>query len=223
MISIADCGIMLEPQLGMSAADIVNMAHLTERLGFGYLFRSDHLLPTDGRRGIDSPECWTTLGAIAASTQKVKFGPLVSPVGFRNPALLAKIRSISPTVENQVVAFAQDGSLALSVNTLPTGDMAESLALDESERQNIQGIASLPSTTTEPKSSRVRLPIGEAVRITWSSSVVDPATGSSQQTNSIGYAIAKSHTLFVVVFTFDRGVDQASAIARIIETFAVQL
>ena len=91
MFSIADCGIMLEPQLGMSAVDVVKTAKLAERLGFGYLFRSDHLLPTDGRRGVDSPECWTTLGTIAASTQALKFGPLVSPVGFRNPALLAKM------------------------------------------------------------------------------------------------------------------------------------
>ena len=82
---------MLEPQLGMSMKEVVQTAKLAEELGFGYLFRSDHLLPTDDRRGIDSPECWTSLGAIAASTESLKFGPMVSPVGFRNPALLARM------------------------------------------------------------------------------------------------------------------------------------
>ena len=82
---------MLEPQLGMSAAQLIETARLTEELGFGYLFRSDHLLPTDGRRGVESPECWTSLGAIAASTKSLKFGPMVTPVGFRNPALLARM------------------------------------------------------------------------------------------------------------------------------------
>lgn len=82
---------MLEPQLGMSAAQLIEIARVTEQLGFGYLFRSDHLLPTDGRRGIDSPECWTSLGAIAASTRSLKFGPMVTPIGFRNPALLARM------------------------------------------------------------------------------------------------------------------------------------
>jgi len=82
---------MLEPQLGMSPAQLVETARLAEELGFGYLFRSDHLLPTDGRRGIDSPECWTSLGAIAASTKSLKFGPMVTPIGFRNPALLARM------------------------------------------------------------------------------------------------------------------------------------
>lgn len=91
MLTIHDCGIMLEPQLGMSMDKLVETAVLAEELGFGYVFRSDHILPTTDHRGIDSPECWTSLGAIAASTSRIKFGPLVSPIGFRNPALLAKM------------------------------------------------------------------------------------------------------------------------------------
>ncbi len=91
MLKIQDCGVMLEPQLGMSMDQVVGTAKLAEELGFGYLFRSDHILPTTDVRGIDSPECWTSLGAIAASTSRIKFGPLVSPIGFRNPALLAKM------------------------------------------------------------------------------------------------------------------------------------
>ena len=82
---------MLEPQHGMSVEQLVSTAKAAERLGFGYLFRSDHLLPTDGKRGIDSPECWTSLGAVAASTTSLKFGPMVTPIGFRNPALLARM------------------------------------------------------------------------------------------------------------------------------------
>ncbi|MEM0117294.1 MAG: LLM class flavin-dependent oxidoreductase [Conexivisphaerales archaeon] len=90
---IEQCGIMLEPQEGLTAVEVVKAARTAERLGFGYLLRSDHLLPTSGRRGLSSPECWTTLGAIAASTETIGFGPLVSPIGFRNPALLARMAS----------------------------------------------------------------------------------------------------------------------------------
>jgi alkanesulfonate monooxygenase SsuD/methylene tetrahydromethanopterin reductase-like flavin-dependent oxidoreductase (luciferase family) len=82
---------MLEPQLGMPMNQVVESARIAEDLGFGFFFRSDHILPTNDRRGIDSPECWTSLGAVAATTSKIKFGPLVSPIGFRNPALLAKM------------------------------------------------------------------------------------------------------------------------------------
>lgn len=87
---LRDSGLMLEPQSGMKVDDVVGWAKYAERSGYGYLMRSDHLLPF-GTRGIDSPECWATLGLIAASTKKIRFGPLVSPVGFRNPALLAKM------------------------------------------------------------------------------------------------------------------------------------
>jgi alkanesulfonate monooxygenase SsuD/methylene tetrahydromethanopterin reductase-like flavin-dependent oxidoreductase (luciferase family) len=82
---------MLEPQLGMKMDQLVSAARQAEELGFGYFFRSDHLLPTNDKRGMDSPECWTSLGVVAASTSKLKFGPMVTPIGFRNPALLAKM------------------------------------------------------------------------------------------------------------------------------------
>jgi alkanesulfonate monooxygenase SsuD/methylene tetrahydromethanopterin reductase-like flavin-dependent oxidoreductase (luciferase family) len=91
MALISRCGIMLEPQFGMTVEQIVKAAIGAETRGFGYIFRSDHLLPTDDSRGSDSPECWTSLGAVAASTRTIKFGPMVTPLGFRNPALLAKM------------------------------------------------------------------------------------------------------------------------------------
>ena|SRR5208282_4281025 len=88
---IGDCGLMLEPQLGMSFHEVVAWAAYAESHGYGYFLRSDHLLPTQGNRDRDSPECWVTLGAIAATTKRIKFGPMVSPTGFRNPAVLAQM------------------------------------------------------------------------------------------------------------------------------------
>jgi alkanesulfonate monooxygenase SsuD/methylene tetrahydromethanopterin reductase-like flavin-dependent oxidoreductase (luciferase family) len=83
---------MLEPQLGMSVGDIVRCAKYAENAGYGSIFRSDHILPTPGWGApADSPECWVSLGALAAETRSVAFGPMVSPIGFRNPALLAKM------------------------------------------------------------------------------------------------------------------------------------
>lgn len=91
MANLDRFGLMLEPQEGMSTAELMRWAGFAERSGYGYVFRSDHLLPTSGRRGVDSPECWVTLAAIAAKTKRIKFGPMVSPIGFRNPALLARM------------------------------------------------------------------------------------------------------------------------------------
>lgn len=76
----------------MSADDVVSFAQYAERAGYGSIFRSDHILPTPGwGAAAASPECWVTLGAIAAATKSIGFGPMVSPIGFRNPALLARM------------------------------------------------------------------------------------------------------------------------------------
>jgi alkanesulfonate monooxygenase SsuD/methylene tetrahydromethanopterin reductase-like flavin-dependent oxidoreductase (luciferase family) len=88
---------MIEPQEGMTMEQILEWALYAERMNYGYIFRSDHLLALGGEEevkkkdGASSPECWVSLGAIAAKTTKIKFGPMVSPVGFRNPALLARM------------------------------------------------------------------------------------------------------------------------------------
>ncbi|MFI5449035.1 MAG: LLM class flavin-dependent oxidoreductase [Candidatus Bathyarchaeia archaeon] len=91
MTSISQCGIMLEPQQGMSIQEIVDWATYAERNGYGYILRSDHLLPIGDNKEMDSPECWVSLAAVAATTSRIKFGPLVSPIGFRNPVLLSRM------------------------------------------------------------------------------------------------------------------------------------
>ncbi|HUI24937.1 MAG TPA: TIGR03560 family F420-dependent LLM class oxidoreductase [Candidatus Kryptonia bacterium] len=61
-----------------------------ERLGFDSVWLNDHLYGIPGPQ-IPILEAWTTLSAVGAITERVQLGTLVSPVGFRNPALLAKM------------------------------------------------------------------------------------------------------------------------------------
>jgi alkanesulfonate monooxygenase SsuD/methylene tetrahydromethanopterin reductase-like flavin-dependent oxidoreductase (luciferase family) len=88
---IKNCGVMVEPQEGMTVDELLDVASSAEKNGYGYFFRSDHLLPTSKKKGLDSPECWVTLGAIAVRTKKIRFGPMVTPIGWRNPALFARM------------------------------------------------------------------------------------------------------------------------------------
>ena len=60
-----------------------DFVQLVEGLGFHSFWRSDHPLLT--------PDCWTTLAAVAACTQRLRLGSLVSCVFYRNPVLLARM------------------------------------------------------------------------------------------------------------------------------------
>jgi len=78
------------PQIKRSWQETRATALEFESLGFDSLWLNDHLY------GIPMPtipilEAWTTLSAVGATTTKPELGLLVSPPGFRNPALHAKM------------------------------------------------------------------------------------------------------------------------------------
>lgn len=82
--------LMIEGQQGVTWQDWLRLAEATERLGFEGLFRSDHYFCAAGPSGAGATDAWTILGALAARTERIRLGTLVSPVTFREPALLAK-------------------------------------------------------------------------------------------------------------------------------------
>jgi F420-dependent oxidoreductase-like protein len=82
--------LMVEGQENVSWEEWVALAHVCEEAGLAGLFRSDHYASTIGseiRGGLDA---WTTLAALAALTERIRLGTMVSPVTFRHPANLAR-------------------------------------------------------------------------------------------------------------------------------------
>jgi len=82
--------VMIEGQQGVTWRDWCALADACERLGYEGLFRSDHYFSARGVSGRGATDAWTLLGGLAARTTKIRLGTLVSPVTFRQPALLAK-------------------------------------------------------------------------------------------------------------------------------------
>src|SRR5579864_1893613 len=84
-------GIMLEGQEGLNWRRWRSICLDAERLGFASLRRSDHLVSLMGGPDRDCIECWTSLALAAEWTKRIEFGPMVSPMTFRIPSVLAKI------------------------------------------------------------------------------------------------------------------------------------
>jgi F420-dependent oxidoreductase-like protein len=85
-----DVFLMIEGQEGVGWDQWVDLAQACERYGLHGLFRSDHYLSFDDPRERGALDAWTTLAALAAVTERIRLGTMVSPVTFRHPALLAK-------------------------------------------------------------------------------------------------------------------------------------
>ena len=86
MVAIA---IMIEGQMGLTWPRWQRLCAEVEALGFAGLFRSDHFTnpaPPDQ----EALETIVSLAYLADHTQRIHFGPLVAPVSFRDPIMLAR-------------------------------------------------------------------------------------------------------------------------------------
>ena len=72
--------------------EYVAMARAAENVGFDTLWLGDHLLYRYGDGSARGPwEVWTMLSALAASTSRIRLGPLVAATAFHAPPMLAKL------------------------------------------------------------------------------------------------------------------------------------
>jgi F420-dependent oxidoreductase-like protein len=82
--------LMIEGQEGVTWDDWVRLARLAEEHDLEGLFRSDHYTAII-RREADAHDAWATLAGLAAVTERIRLGTLVSPATFRHPSVLARI------------------------------------------------------------------------------------------------------------------------------------
>jgi F420-dependent oxidoreductase-like protein len=73
-----------------------------ERLGYHSVWLDDHLM----FKNSSILECWTTLSALSAVTEKIRMGTMVTCNTFRNPALLAKMAATVDVISGGRLEFA---------------------------------------------------------------------------------------------------------------------
>jgi F420-dependent oxidoreductase-like protein len=83
--------LMVEGQEGVSWDEWLALARTCEGAGLAGLFRSDHYSSTIATADRGSLDAWATLAALAARTERIRLGTMVSPVTFRHPANLARM------------------------------------------------------------------------------------------------------------------------------------
>jgi alkanesulfonate monooxygenase SsuD/methylene tetrahydromethanopterin reductase-like flavin-dependent oxidoreductase (luciferase family) len=82
--------LMLEGQEGVTWPQWLALARAAEAASLDGLFRSDHYASLSRGAPAGSLDAWTTLAGLAAVTERIRLGTLVSPVTFRPVSVLAK-------------------------------------------------------------------------------------------------------------------------------------
>lgn len=83
-----DVALMIEGQQGLTWPRWQGVARAAEDGGFSGLFRSDHFVEREGPAE-PALDLWASLTWLASHTQRIQFGPVVSPLSFRHPVTTA--------------------------------------------------------------------------------------------------------------------------------------
>ena len=82
--------LMIEGQEDVTWPQWIALAEACERVGLEGLFRSDHYVSVDEGATRGSLDAWTTLAGLAARTERIRLGTMVSPTTFRHPSVLGR-------------------------------------------------------------------------------------------------------------------------------------
>jgi alkanesulfonate monooxygenase SsuD/methylene tetrahydromethanopterin reductase-like flavin-dependent oxidoreductase (luciferase family) len=167
--------LMIEGQEGVSWADWLALAAACEQHGVEALFRSDHYLsPTDPARA--ALDAWAVLSALAARTERLELGTLVSPVTFRPAAVLANASATANEISGGRVTLGMGTGWMEAEHEafgFPFPPMPERLRLFREQLEAVRGFWD--------DASRPRLVVGGSGL----SGTIDPAARYADEYNTV--------------------------------------
>ena len=115
------------PQFSGDVSQLLNAAKRAEELGLDSLWAFDHLWPLSGGKERPILEGWTTIAWLAAKTDRIGIGTLVTRSSLRRPPVLAKMAA--------TVACVAPGRLTVAIGS---GDR---LSREENEAFGLEYLA----------------------------------------------------------------------------------
>ncbi len=166
-------GISLWPQ-GATWPELRAASVRVDQLGFDSLWTYDHFIALGADPAVPVLDGWTVLGAIAALTDHVRLGTLVTGITHRNPAILAKMAATLDHVSGGRAilglgaAWNEEEHWGYGIPFGPIGERLANLdeachvirSLFENETTTFEGrFCAVHDAILEPKPVQPRLPI----------------------------------------------------------------
>jgi len=101
----AKFGIQIAASLGFDYKIVEKIALTAEKIGYDSIWSSDHFFMDEESVDRNCMEVWTLLAALAAKTEKIRLGSLVTCNSYRYPAIVAKIAATVDMISNGRLFF----------------------------------------------------------------------------------------------------------------------
>lgn len=162
------------PNLASPWEDILGICRHAEQTGWDGVYVADHFMPNTPDAVGPTNECWTTMGALAASVPRVRIGTLVTGNTYRHPAVLAKMAANVDMISGGRLilglgsGWQENEHAAYGIPFHTVGGRLNRLneacqvikGLFENEQTNFQGkYYQLTNARLEPKPTQARLPL----------------------------------------------------------------
>jgi alkanesulfonate monooxygenase SsuD/methylene tetrahydromethanopterin reductase-like flavin-dependent oxidoreductase (luciferase family) len=165
------------PSPERSWKDVRDLAVYADKNGWYSLWYADHFMPNDETgttKDGDVFECWSMIAAIAAVTERLRIGSLVSPTTFRHPTVLANTAATIDQISHGRLTLGIGAGwqinehLAYGVDLLEGKDRVDRfeeaiqiiVSMLTNDRTNFTGRHfSITDATCQPKAVQSKLPI----------------------------------------------------------------